>query len=254
VGKGIELVAEIRRTNRVLCEDGSAATLSSGIDDACGSLLRRMVLDVRPKVAVEVGLAFGISTLYILDALAELGSGHLIGMDPAQHDGTWRGGGLANVRAAGFADFYEFHERSSQDLLPELGVRGLRAQLAFLDGWHTFDHTLVDFFFVDRLLEPGGVVVFDDVGYPAIRRVCDFVLTNRAYELVEGVAFASPRTPRPKALLKRAFGAAFGPLVRTERTPGPEARRAEASIDDLYFAAFRKTSDDTRRFDHFVPF
>ena len=254
MGKGTELVAEIRRANRVLCEDGSLATLSSGIDDPCGSLLRRMTLETRPKVAIEVGLAFGISTLYLLDALAELGSGLLIGMDPAQHDGTWRGGGLANVRAAGLSRFYEFHERSSQDLLPELVARGLRAQLAFIDGWHTYDHTLVDFFFVDRLLEPGGIVVLDDVGYPAIRRVCDFVLTNRAYELVEGVALATPRTPRPKALLKRLFGAAFGPLVRTDRTPDPEARRAEASIDDLYFAAFRKVSDDTRRFDHFVPF
>ena len=189
MGKGIELVAEIRRTNRVLCEDGSAATLSSGIDDACGSLLGRMVLEARPKVAVEVGLAFGISTP--LHPRRARGAG----LGPPDRQWTLRSTtgpgaeqGSRTSAPRGLADFYEFHERSSQDLLPELAVRGLRAQLAFIDGWHTYDHTLVDFFFVDRLLEPGGIVVFDDVGHPAIRRVCDFVLTNRAYELVEGVA------------------------------------------------------------------
>jgi hypothetical protein len=175
-------------------------------------------------------------------------------MDPAQHDGYWRGGGLANVNAAGLAELYEFHEESSQELLPRLATEGVRAQLAFIDGWHTYDHTLVDFFYLDRILEPGGIVVFDDVGYPAIRRVCDFVLTNRAYELVEGVPFPEPRTLRAKALFKKAFGVAFGPLVRTDRTPGRAARLAQASIDDLYFAAFRKKADDARRFDHFVPF
>lgn len=60
--------------------------------------------------------------------------------------------------------------------------------------------------------------------------------------------------PRAKALLKRFFGTTLGPLVRTDRTPGPAARAAESSIDDLYFAVFRKRADASRRFDHFVPF
>lgn len=254
MGAGLTLLEEIRRTGKITFPDGSAANLSSGIDHACGDLLRRMTTQVRPRVAVEVGLAFGVSTLYILDGLAEIGAGKLIGMDPAQHDEYWRGGGLHNLKKAGLEGYYEFHEEQSQTLLPRLEVEGVRAQLGFIDGWHTYDHTLVDFFFLDRLLEPGGIVVFDDVGYPAIRRVCDFVLTNRAYEVVEGIRFPHPRTPPVRARLKRLAATVAGPLVRTDKTPGESARRAEASIYDFYFIALRKLADDSRRFDHFVPF
>ena len=44
------------------------------------------------------------------------------------------------------------------------------------------------------------------------------------------------------------------PLVRTDKTPGPVARRTEAQISDVYFLALEKRGDDSRRFDHFVHF
>ena len=54
------------------------------------------------------------------------GGGVLIGMDPAQHDATWRGGGLHNVKRAGFNDRYLFHEERSQVVLPRLDAAGTR--------------------------------------------------------------------------------------------------------------------------------
>jgi hypothetical protein len=73
-------------------------------------------------------------------------------MDPAQHDGAWRGLGLRQIADVGFADLVEFHERASQAVLPACGVQ---VQFAFIGGWHTFDHTLVDFFYIDHMLEVG---------------------------------------------------------------------------------------------------
>ena len=32
----------------------------------------------------------------------------------------------------------------------------------FIDGWHTFDYTLVDFFYSDLLLKIGGIIIIDD--------------------------------------------------------------------------------------------
>ena len=32
----------------------------------------------------------------------------------------------------------------------------------FIDGWHTFDYTLVDMFYADRLLRIGGYLLIDD--------------------------------------------------------------------------------------------
>ena len=46
---------------------------------------------------------------------------------------------------------------------------------AFIDGWHTFDHALVDFFYVNRLLNVQGIVVFDDVNYPQLRKLIRYI-------------------------------------------------------------------------------
>ena len=74
---------------------------------------------------------------------------------------------------------------------PRLAAAGSRIQFAFIDGWHTFDHALVDFFFVDRMLDVGGIVVIDDVGYPSIRRLCHFILSNREYTTIDFAGYPS---------------------------------------------------------------
>jgi len=69
-------------------------------------------------------------------------------------------------------------------VLPELERSGQRVDFAFIDGWHTFDFTLVDFFFIDRMLKVGSVVAFDDANWLAIRKVCRFVKMNLAYSVL----------------------------------------------------------------------
>ena len=83
--------------------------------------------------------------------------------------------GLHNVKRAGFGNRYSFHAEPSQVVLPRLAAAGSRFQFAFIDGWHTFDHTLVDFFFIDKMLDIDGIIVVDDVDYPSIRRLCHFI-------------------------------------------------------------------------------
>src|SRR5262245_20068191 len=128
----------------------------------------------------------------------------LVAMDPLQHGNLWQGAGLNQVQSAGFADIVEFYERPSQAVLPELAARGQKVQFAFIDGAHTFDHVLIDFFYVDQMLEIGGVTVFDDVNFQSVNAVLRFVLANRGYELVE--VLEARRTGienRTKRLIKR---------------------------------------------------
>ena len=216
-----------------------------------GKVIERAIAATRPRTALEVGLAFGISTLYILDAMRLHGGGTLIGMDPAQHDATWRGGGLHNVERAGFRNQYLFHEQPSQIVLPRLAVAGTRIQFAFIDGWHTFDHTLVDFFFVDRMLDVGGIVVIDDVGYPSIRRLCHFILSNREYTTID---FAGYPSKNFRTRLKRLTKTALHPLVRDNFTPGAPVRAQQRTIEAVHLIALRKGAEDRRPFDHFVAF
>jgi predicted O-methyltransferase YrrM len=108
-----KVLDEIHRTGAVWMPNGTSSPVHSGVSAASGELLRRAVRLAAPRTACEVGLAFGISTLHILDAMEEAGKGMLIGMDPAQHDATWQGVGLDNLRRAGLAGRYTFHEATS---------------------------------------------------------------------------------------------------------------------------------------------
>jgi predicted O-methyltransferase YrrM len=242
----------IVETGRTILPSGEEVEATGYIDPACGGLLESVIRAVRPKVGVEVGLAFGISTLYILEALKETGGEKLIGMDPAQHDNHWRGGGLHNIRQAGYESLYEFHENTSQQVLPALVGEGQRIDFAFIDGWHTFDHTLIDFFYIDQMLSVGGILVFDDVSYPPIRRACDFILTNRDYDDYACVRLETKSSVSRQG--KQVLNRLLHPFIRTDKTPAREALRKEHKIDDVYFLALQKRSDDTRRWDHFVHF
>jgi len=136
-------------------------------------------------------------------------------------------------------------------VLPRLAVAGTRIQFAFIDGWHTFDHTLVDFFFVDRMLDVGGIVVIDDVGYPSIRRLCHFVLSNREYTTIDFSGYPSKSF---KTRLKRLTKTALHPLVRDNLTPEAPVRAQQRAIEAVHLIALRKEADDLRPFDHFVAF
>jgi NAD(P)-dependent dehydrogenase (short-subunit alcohol dehydrogenase family) len=106
-----------------------------------------------------------------------------------------------------------------------LVARSERVGVGFIDGWHTFDHVLIDFFYIDQMLNTGGVVVFDDVGYPAIKRACDFIITNRNYDVYDCIRqnAGNGLSRQSKHVLKRLLH----PFVRTDETPTEDALRNE---------------------------
>ncbi len=235
-------------------EQGKDCPLSANIAPREGELLQRFILELRPKVSVEIGLGFGVSTLYICDALAEVGGHKHIVCDPDQFEG-FRGIGWKNICEAGYEHLVELHPVSSHVLLPQLEQQGLRIGFAFIDGWHTFDYVMIDFFYVDRLLLPGGIVVFDDVAYPAVRKLCRYITTNRTYEVAGG-------DNRPASGQRRIaeWAARFAGLSRFCH-PSLICADSRLGINASY-VALRKTSDDvlgsgqnrTRRWDQHTDF
>lgn len=246
------VIAEIERDRKTLLPNGSRVPVHSAVSPGSGRVIRRAIEAATPKLACEVGLAYGVSALYILDAMNEFGKGHLIGMDPCQNDQTWQGGGLYNLQRAGFADRYSFHEATSQFVLPRLAEARTQIQFGFIDGWHTFDHTLVDFFYLDMMMDVGGVVILDDVGYPAIRRLAHFIVTNRSYRFLDSEARPVPSGWRNA--LKSFTQRAAHPLVRDHNTPNDATKRLQEPINRSQLVALQKTGDDRRSFDHFVAF
>jgi predicted O-methyltransferase YrrM len=253
------VLEKLLKTQIVADDDGRTWPLVVHIPDAEGQFLQRVIRDVRPRISVEVGLAYGISTLYICEAMSEVGGLKHIVCDPDQFGGIgpgFHGVGLKNVRDSGFSSLVEFHPVSSHILLPQLEQQGIRVQFAFLDGWHTFDYTFVEFFYIDRILDVGGVVVFDDTkNYLAIRKVIRYVLGHRAYTFFGGDSCL--------VSWKRGLASLVGNLPLLRRIARPDVLIPDAARGFTgQFVALRKDRDDmlgngtngSRRWDQHVEF
>src|SRR6516225_9944568 len=79
------VLSEILNTGTTKTADGtSTIKLHSSISTSEGQLLQRLVRQLNPTVSLEVGLAYGVSALFICDALnVRNGTQHIV-IDPNQ--------------------------------------------------------------------------------------------------------------------------------------------------------------------------
>lgn len=188
-----EVLRDMVSTGTVRGMDGTQLSHEAGIPPAEGELLARVIRDLKPKISLEVGLAYGTSALYICDALAEVGAKKHYIIDPNQSS-EWRSIGIENLRRAGHGSLVELREQTSLQALPQLLAQGVRLDFVFHDGWHVFDQTLCDFVYIDKMLRVGGVLAFDDTTWPSMRKVLRYLVTNRAYTVIE--CLDAPRSRR----------------------------------------------------------
>ncbi len=134
----------------------------------------------------QVGLAYGVSTLYICQAHKDNGrNGEVhVSIDPNQHT-QWGNVGLSHIKNAGLDGLMSLVQLSDFVALPQLLKHGERFQFAFIDGLHVFDYGLLDAFYADLMLDVGGFLVFDDVNLKPIEKVVHFFKINRGYREVE---------------------------------------------------------------------
>ena len=213
----------------------------SHVGRSTGELLKRAVAEIRPQVSLEVGLAYGVSTLYICEAIAALAApGIHIVLDPFQN-GKWRGIGLRNLEQAGYRHLVEFHEERSETVLPRFVAEERRVDLAFIDGLHRYDQAFVEFYFVNRLLRPGGVVLFDDAARRSVKRVIRHALTYPCYEL-----YASTESAPPGSLLGK-LRARAGRLASVRRIVRPDVLTRDWELGVLgRCVGLRKIAEDQR--------
>lgn len=155
------------------------------IGDNQGTFIADLHRGLRPELSVEIGFAYGFSTLHILDAMAEDGYGHHIAIDPAE-ESMWHGVGLQAVRDLGLTERFEFIPKRAFAALSQLLREDRHPEFVFIDGSHLFDYALADFRFVDEVLKPGGHILFDDLWMPSIQKLKRFIETNLDYyEVIE---------------------------------------------------------------------
>jgi predicted O-methyltransferase YrrM len=179
------VLREMLETKMAYTPSGNRIPMISNISQSFAEALYAAVLKNRPAVALEVGMAFGVSSLAILTALRDIGQGgKLITIDPNQSK-DWSHCGRTAVSRAGLSNRHELIEEFDYRVLPRLLDSSLRIDFAYIDGWHTFDYTLIDWWYVDKMLPASGIVAFNDCGFPAVEKVIQFVLTHRSYAEIE---------------------------------------------------------------------
>lgn len=165
-----QIIQRIYEAGVVTGRSGKVHELNSSIDSTEGEFLFD-IIEKDPKIlrTLEVGCAYGLSPLHICSATkGRPGASHTI-VDPFQN--TSSGGvGTKHLREAGI-DFFELVEVKSEFALPRiLEMTEGQFDFIFIDGWHTFDHTLLDCFYATRLLRVGGYLAIDDVTFPSVKR------------------------------------------------------------------------------------
>ena len=173
------LLEEARKRGEVIDAEGVARPLNSEIPEAFSRALSAQIARQQPKLALEIGMACGFSTLAILDALPA--DGRLISIDPFQHT-DYHSVGHTLVSRSTRAGSHELVQDFDYIALPKLVEQGVKLDFAYIDGMHTFDYVALDAFYVDKLLNVGGVVAFNDCGFRSIHKFLKFFVGHRKYE------------------------------------------------------------------------
>ena len=172
------IVREMLDSGTVQTLSGETRRLKDHISAADADAMYRVARDVKPEAAIQIGLANGMSALAILTAMEENGRGRLVSLDPYQ-DVDYGGAALRQIERAGLSHRHAHISEFNVTALPRLMAEGMRIQLGFIDGNHTFEHTLLDAFYLDRMLDVGGALGFDDTNMASVRRVISYWRSHR---------------------------------------------------------------------------
>lgn len=137
------------------------------------SFLQKIIEENHFKRSIEIGFAYGVSALAITESVVKNGGSHTV-IDIYENT-QWNGVGLDLIEQAGYSKDIEFIEQYCYTALPKLLEQGRNFDFAYIDSTKQFDWLLVDFFFLDKILETGGVIVFDDVTFPGIRKLLRYI-------------------------------------------------------------------------------
>jgi predicted O-methyltransferase YrrM len=236
-------ILEIFEAGTVTGKSGKQHRLHSSIDrEECAFLYETIREDPSIRKTLEVGCAFGVSTLCICSATRDRENPFHLIIDPFENT-TWDGVGVLNLQKAGI-DTFDLIETESEFALPHLLKSEMgQIDLILIDGYHTFDHAMVDTFYATKLLRTGGYLVLDDVSYRSVRRVVDFLMKFPCYEL-----HGSVRRELDKTMTENAARFLLSPIPRRIWSALLSRRNYRRVFEDhvVKMVALKKTSEDER--------
>lgn len=150
----------------------------SSIKELEGNFISDVIQKYKFKKCLEVGMAFGISAFYILSNKFT----KLISIDPNQST-QWNNNGINLLKEFNYSDRHKCIQKKSYEALPQLlKKKGEKYfDFIFIDGWHTFDYTLVDFFYSNLLLKIGSIIIIDDALHDGVKVCVNYLNSNYTF-------------------------------------------------------------------------
>jgi predicted O-methyltransferase YrrM len=176
------------------------------LDDAL--FLYWLVRKLNPKIIVQTGVCNGLSSAFMMLGLVKngpQGSQHVIDMPPVfnSKDPGWTIKGkvygvvIPEGKSSGwmvpdaYRNRFEVWNGDAKDLLPKMVDKINSIDLFYHDSDHTYDHMMFEFREAKRKLQPGGLIVGDDISWNA--SVWDFAdqygVPSYNFKGAVGVAF-----------------------------------------------------------------
>lgn len=143
-----------------------------------GMLIYRLCRETGARRTLEIGCAYGFSTLYFLAALRSDATATHIAIDPFERS-QWSGIGAQKVEEVKMSHAFTLIEQKSVIAIPRLISEGAHFDVVLVDGNHRFDDVLVDFTLAAFVCQDGGLLILDDLWMPSIRKAVSFIRQNR---------------------------------------------------------------------------
>lgn len=178
----IELLRQVQQAGFIDSSNGEKIPFEDQMDEVSYAAIYEVLRLIRPDHVLELGFAHACSTLFMLQALFDNEKGDLISVDPLQLL-QYKSGGLRLVEKSGFGNLHQHLNGPSEIVLPQLLLKSYKFQFILIDTTHQFDQTILEFFYCDKLLPPGGVVALHDYELLSVRAACNFIEANLNYKL-----------------------------------------------------------------------
>lgn len=189
MGEFCPVLDEILATRRTVGRSGKQFDqLSSNSTLNNLRFIQQQMRERKPERTLEIGLAFGASTLVFCSEHQRMGhepAKQHVALDPYQPYPMLDEAGVHAVDRAGLSGFLDYRPEFSEFALPRLLEAGERFEFIYIDGSHLFENVFVDVFYSARLLDDGGWMALDDSSDRHVAKVNDFIRSNLSGVLKE---------------------------------------------------------------------
>jgi predicted O-methyltransferase YrrM len=214
----------------------TAASQRALISAASSALIYALVRNAKPQHVVEIGTYRGGTSEVICRALHENGSGILHTVGPFDAEIAFP---IFDSWPPELRRHLEFYPMTSMDFYYRLYARGIRPEIAFIDGDHSYQAALFDIQSLARSLERRGFLLVDNVSQPGpYHAAMDFLQRHPDWTQCKArnpkwadpnKAFDRERTSVPETdfeILRAPRGYAIGsrPVTFGEMPSGPEVK------------------------------